>query len=252
MKPRRRATSTSPSAVRGDTSVAEENIFDWGAIPPEEAFLKEANLYLNIVPQTGKEALTFWKSSRAAIVMGKGRKAEDDVNIGPADADGIPIYVRPSGGGTVFLPGARDEAGRVLCVAKVLPVKGSDLKSHPIRQLFRTGLKVVVDALKSMGMAADFTGISDIAVEGKKIAGCAQARKRNAVMVHSSILISAPVDEIERYLKYPKDEPDYRNGRNHGEFLTDVVSETGLNQQKAEAELVERIRMLFLGSVSEG
>ena len=73
MKPGRRATSTSPSAVRGDTSVAGGNVFDWGVVPPEEAFFKEANLYLNVVPQTGKEALAFWKSSRAAIVMGKGR-----------------------------------------------------------------------------------------------------------------------------------------------------------------------------------
>jgi lipoate-protein ligase A len=240
------------SAARDDIGVAGGNIFDWGAIPPEEAFFKEANLYLNVVPQTGKEALAFWKSSRPAIVMGKGRKAEEDVNVGPAEADGIPIYVRPSGGGTVFLPGARDETGRVLCVTKVLPVQGSDLKGHPIRQLFRTGLKIVVDALESMGVAVKFLGISDIAVGGKKLAGCAQARKRNAVMVHSSILISAPIDEIERYLKHPTDEPDYRRSRSHREFITDVVGETGLTEEKAEAELVERIRMLFLGSISEG
>jgi lipoate-protein ligase A len=71
-------------------------------------------------------------------------------------------------------------------------------------------------------------------------------------MVHSSILISAPIDEIERYLKHPTDEPDYRRSRSHREFITDVVGETGLTEEKAEAELVERIRMLFLGSISEG
>lgn len=65
-------------------------------------------------------------------------------------------------------------------------------------------------------------GISDIAIDGKKISGSAIYRKKDVLLYHAVINIGEPATTFERYLKHPTKEPDYRNGRRHSDFVTSL------------------------------
>ena len=74
-----------------------------------------------------------------------------------------------------------------------------------------------------------------------------------AVLVHACVLVRTPVEDINRYIRHPEDEPEYRAGRRHRDFLTDVCSLTGLSVGKAESELAARVSACFSESmVREG
>ena len=67
-----------------------------------------------------------------------------------------------------------------------------------------------------------FRGISDLAIDGLKISGNAQCRKRRALLFHGTVLYGMHISVITRYLKEPKRQPDYRTDRPHGMFLRTI------------------------------
>jgi lipoate-protein ligase A len=68
----------------------------------------------------------------------------------------------------------------------------------------------------------DFVGTSDLAIDGRKISGNAQRRKRNALLFHGTILYAMQATLIARYLKQPARQPEYREDRPHGAFLRTI------------------------------
>jgi lipoate-protein ligase A len=67
-----------------------------------------------------------------------------------------------------------------------------------------------------------FLGTSDLAIDGRKISGNAQRRKRNALLFHGTILYAMQGTLIARYLKQPARQPEYREDRPHGAFLRTI------------------------------
>lgn len=160
----------------------------------------------------GHPVLRFWESDRPFVVLGPACNPADDVHAAACEQDGVPVLRRASGGGTVLQgPGC-------LSYAFVLPQT-----LHPnlanIRATNRFILERISNALHRWHPAVAFRGISDLAIEGLKISGNAQRRKRNALLFHGTLLYGMPVDCIARYLKHPKRQPDYREDRQHSAFL---------------------------------
>jgi lipoate-protein ligase A len=80
--------------------------------------------------------------------------------------------------------------------------------------------------LENIGVQhVNYRGISDVAINSRKILGSSIYRKRKAVFYHAVLNISEPVETIERYIKHPTKEPDYRKGRSHKEFVTSLYNE---------------------------
>lgn len=182
--------------------------------------------------QRGAPGWRFWEPSAPAVVVGTGSRVARDVHVEHARADGVPIVRRISGGGSVL------QAPGVLNFTAVLPVLEDDLGSQSIRQCFLHVLGAVIEALNELGLTAAFEPPSDLASGGRKIAGNAQARKRRAYLVHGAILVNADVSRFDRYLRHPPDEPAYRQGRPHADFVT-TLSELGV--EISPGELARRI-----------
>jgi lipoate-protein ligase A len=128
----------------------------------------------------------------AAVTFGRGQKA-------PAPFAGVSVVPRLSGGGLV--PHGADFT---YCVVRERR-RGLDN--------YEDVVAAVAAALREMGVAAsvwrgnhigptDFCFASlaayDIHVAGRKIAGCAQRRFRDAVLHHGSIAAAAPAGELGR------------------------------------------------------
>jgi lipoate-protein ligase A len=179
---------------------------------PEENLALDDALLDELDERGGDPVLRFWESACYFVVLGPSCRLLDDVDTAACDQDGIGIWRRSSGGGTVLQgPGC-------LSYALVLP-----LTLHPglkdIRTTNRFILERMARALNRWEPAISYRGISDLAINGMKVSGNAQRRKRNALLFHGTILHAMQADLIARYLKQPARQPDYREGRPHGTFL---------------------------------
>jgi lipoate---protein ligase len=159
------------------------------------------------------EVLRFWESPTHFVVVGYGNKVACEVDVAACRADGIPILRRCSGGGTVLQgPG---------CVnySLVLRIDGR----HELESITSTNCYIMkrnAAALsKILGKTVSAEGFTDLAVEGQKFSGNAQRRKRTHLLFHGTFLLDFDLALIERYLRAPSREPDYRQGRKHTDFL---------------------------------
>jgi lipoate-protein ligase A len=98
----------------------------------------------------------------------------------------------------------------------------SDLQS--IHGSYKFILEKIVFALRDLGVDAQFRPICDLVIGTgeKKFSGNAQRRGRDFILHHGTILYSFDLSLISRYLKVPKKMPDYRAGRAHTDFVTNI------------------------------
>jgi lipoate-protein ligase A len=161
------------------------------------------------------EVLRFWEAERSFIVLGKTSKLEEDVNIDAARKDDIEIVRRISGGGTVLQgPGS-------LNYSFVFSYERNSLFKD-IRKSYEIILNKICNSLKKLNIEATFEPTSDIAFCSRKFSGNAQSRRRKYMLHHGTILYGFALEIIENYLKMPKDQPLYRKGRSHRDFLINI------------------------------
>jgi len=161
------------------------------------------------------ETLRFWESPDFFIVLGRVSKPELDVNTDAADRDDVKIIKRRSGGGTVLQgPGCLNYS-LILSLEKRPEIRD-------IKRSYEFIIGKICGAFNSAGVKAEFQPLSDMALSGRKFSGSAQWRRKNFMLHHGTILYNFPIEKMERYLKMPPDEPPYRKGRSHTEFLTNL------------------------------
>lgn len=183
-------------------------------LPVENIALDEV-LLEELDERGGNPVLRFWESDRLFVVLGRSSRVTDDVDLAACHKDGLPILRRASGGGTVLQgPGC-------LSYALVLP-----LDWHPdlanIRATNRLILERMATALRRWEPTTAFQGISDLAINNRKISGNAQRRTGKSLLFHGTILHDMGADLIARYLKHPSRQPEYRSDRPHQAFLRTI------------------------------
>lgn len=165
----------------------------------------------------GGETLRFWEAEDFFIVLGRISKLEEDVKLEEVKRDGIEILRRISAGGTVLQgPGC-------LNFSLILSYEKKPILKD-IRKSYEYILSGICRALEKINIEAKFKPISDLTLGGRKFSGNAQARRKKFMLHHGTILYNFPMEMMERYLRLPKNEPLYRNGRRHSDFLTNINS----------------------------
>ncbi len=184
------------------------------ATAAENLALDEA-LLLAAEEADGGPVLRLWEQPTHAVVLGAGGSVALDVNLPACQADGVPILRRASGGGTVLLgPGC-------LCFSLVLGYDHAPgLNEIPASNRYVLGR--ILQALRGLVPDARLEGTSDLAVNGRKFSGNAQQRKRRYLLHHGTLLCGFDLGRMARYLNRPEREPDYRRGRVHDEFVTNL------------------------------
>jgi lipoate-protein ligase A len=179
---------------------------------PAENLALEEVLLEDLHQRGGTPILRFWESPQYFVVLGLGCSLADDVYQENCAADGVPILRRASGGGTVLQgPGC-------LSYALLLP-NDLDPQLAGIHGTNAFVLERIAAALRPWQPHVAYRGISDLAIDGLKISGNAQRRKRNALLFHGTLLYGMQAEVIARYLRQPKRQPEYRENRPHEAFL---------------------------------
>jgi len=180
---------------------------------------------------TAQSELMVWQPEYPVIVLGQSNTAEKSVLLEKALRDGIPVMQRPSGGEAVLL------SPKMLIVSLIL--KGKNLPKSS--ELFQRVNDLLISAFDATNLPnVTYRGISDLAINDKKILGSSIYRKPETLFYHAVINYSEAPEIIASYLKHPGREPDYRVGRDHAEFVTTLVNE-GL--KLSLPELMELLRL---------
>lgn len=154
-----------------------------------------------------------WIPEQTYIVLGASNNHSDAVIAENVIRDGIPVLKRKSGGQTVMLT-----PNNVVVSAVVT----DDRMSRPL-DVFQDFNKLIVRVIEKCGMnGLSARGISDLAINEKKILGSSIYRRKNKLLYHAVINFGEPASTFEKYLKHPSKEPDYRNGRSHSDFVTSL------------------------------
>lgn len=174
-------------------------------------------------PNDGLE-LEVFRPEFTQVVMGASGKYAEEVHAEALIADGVPLYKRKGGGGTVVL------SPHTIVVTLHAQV------DHRFRNLayfkaINAAMARVFYQWKPHPYAT--RGISDIAVDGRKIVGTSIFRRRNYVLYQASILVELDIESISGLLQHPPKEPDYRSGRDHRAFLT-CLRNLGIDQSYAQ------------------
>ena len=160
--------------------------------------------------------LRFWESPTPFVVLGYANKVREEVNVEECRVRGVPILRRCSGGGTVLQgPGC-------LNYSVILRIDDAP-ELHSITGANRFVMERNRVALASLtGQAVTIEGHTDLAVAGLKFSGNAQRRKRDWLLFHGTFLLNFDVALIEKLLLPPRRQPEYRGGRSHLKFVTQL------------------------------
>lgn len=180
--------------------------------PPADDLAREAWLLERAAGGDISLLVTSWHGP--VVVLGYAQKAEE-VDLRWCRAEGLPVLRRVSGGTGVIHRGD-------LGVGLVLPT------DHPwaggVVGLYRKFLDVLGPALQSLGSRVSrleqaarasrvrspvcfLDQLSDtLAVDGRKAVGCAQTRRRGAVLIHAAVLLGLDAVLYERVFGVPADD----------------------------------------------
>lgn len=203
---------------------------------PESKLNVNEDLFLSAL-ESGLSGFRVYEPESVKIVLGAAGKVEKELYLERVKEDGVSVQRRNGGGGTVVL-----SRGQVV-TALVKEVNEQFRNVEFMRKINQW----IVDVLELLGVKGiEHAGISDLTLNGKKILGSSLHRKKYFLFYQSSLLVSNKIRLFERYLKYPDRVPEYRAGRGHSEFCTNLALE-GYNLPVDR--IIEKIRTKLVRSI---
>jgi lipoate-protein ligase A len=182
-------------------------------MPQEEPHICPYDYDNDLIHAVQEERKPRWRVcgfSDTVVILGAGSDPHSELHSDACMEDGIPVLRRQGGGCAVVV-----DPGNVI-VSVVLPMKG--LANH--RQHFDRMSEWLLDGLKRIGYSdVHQEGISDLAIGDKKVAGSCIYSTKDFLYYSATLLVAPRIDLMERYLKHPPREPDYRRGRAHSDFI---------------------------------
>ena len=182
----------------------------------------------------GDEMLLFWEPRETFVVVGYANKVATEVNVAVCEKNGVPIFRRCSGGGTVVQMRGGLNYSLILRIEENGPTRNITSANQFIMEKNRAAIEKV---FRSQNSAARIVvrGHTDLCVGDLKFAGNSQRRRKNFLLFHGTLLLACDLRLISELLLMPSLQPDYRASRSHEEFVANL----DLPLEKVKAALVE-------------
>lgn len=145
--------------------------------------------YLMEIVKENEIYLYLWQN-KDTVVIGRNQNPWKECRCKVLESNGGKLARRLSGGGAVY-----HDLGN-LNFTFVMDKNIYDLNRQ---------LQVIIDAVKAMGINAEFSGRNDITIDGKKFSGNAYYFKKFAAYHHGTILVDTDFDKLINYLQVSKE-----------------------------------------------
>ncbi len=158
----------------------------------------------------GRARAQVYRAPWVAVVLGRGSKPELELDLDAVSREGVSVLRRAGGGCAVLL----DPGNLVVSLALRLPGLG---RSKEAFQAISTWL---IEGLAALGVPdLQQRGISDLCLGERKVGGSCIHRSKDFLYYSTTLLLRPDLQRVERLLRHPPREPDYRAGRRHREFM---------------------------------
>lgn len=133
--------------------------------------------------------LYLWRNQNT-VVIGRNQNAWKECRMAELERDGGKLARRTSGGGAVF-----HDVGNL---------NFTFITTKPLYDQTRQ-LKVILSAVRALGIEADFTGRNDLVTGGAKFSGNAFRHSAQTDMHHGTLLLDVDMDKLGKYLAPSKE-----------------------------------------------
>jgi lipoate-protein ligase A len=183
--------------------------------PEENLALDEALLDEAERSDEPLELLRVWEPPEPMVVVGTSSRVADEVRQDVCRERGMGVFRRASGGAAIVTgPGC-------LMYAVVLSYRlRPQLRMLDVAH--RTVMGTMATALARHVSDVKFQGTCDLTLDGKKFSGNSLRCRREALVYHGTLLYDFPLGLIHECLKSPPRQPEYRAGRSHETFVTNL------------------------------
>ncbi|URN83370.1 lipoate--protein ligase [Acetobacterium wieringae] len=181
---------------------------DWKETDPQKNLAFEEYVF----NQMDKDESYFllWQNDNAVIV-GKHQNTIEEINQEYIKENDIKVVRRLSGGGAVY-----HDLGN-LNFTFIVNEAGQEQFD------FQTFTRPLVEALKTLGVNAEFNSRNDLAIDGKKFSGNSQYAKRGRILHHGTILFNSNLATIQSALKVKQDKIESKGIKSVKSRVTNIV-----------------------------
>ncbi len=166
-----------------------------------------------------RPVLDIYPFGSTAAVLGRGSKPDLEIHHDECMEHDVPVLRRRGGGCAVLL-----DQGNVI-VSVVLP----DARLGNINETFEIISAWLIDGLADSGVNnVHREGICDLVTGDRKVGGACMQRKKHYVYYSCSLMFDPDIDLMEKLIRHPPREPQYRRHRGHRDFIGSIKDITGL------------------------
>lgn len=181
--------------------------------------LDEACLMAAEAGEAGQSFRT-WQLSSPAVILGRSSKVDRETDRGFCDQRDIPIFRRCSGGASVV-------GGPGCLMYSVVLAFAENPAVAKIDGAHQWVMSRIATAVQQQLPDARMQGICDLTWRNRKFSGNALRLTRGHVLYHGTILHDADLDLVAGCLDFAPRQPDYRQGRAHRTFITNIPVDPG-------------------------
>ncbi|MFT0533333.1 biotin/lipoate A/B protein ligase family protein [Castellaniella hirudinis] len=179
--------------------------------------------------------LRIWEWAAPAVVIGIFQSLKNEVDARQAQAHGIQVVRRISGGGAMFV-----EPGDTITYSLYAPL--SLIEGMSFHEAYAYMDSFVLQALAELGIKAWYQPLNDITSEGGKIGGAAQARRGGAVLHHVTMAYDMDADKMVRVLRIGREKLSDKGTASAAKRVDPLRSQTGLAREAIIQRMLETFR----------
>lgn len=179
--------------------------------------------------------LRIWAWSAPCVVLGRFQSVRNEVREAEAEASGVQLVRRVSGGGAMFI----QPEGAItwsLYAPESLVAGMSFAESYAFMDSW------VVRALRGLGLDAWYAPLNDITSAGGKIGGAAQARRNGAVLHHTTMAYQMDVPLMLRVLRIGQEKLSDKGTRSADKRVGPLRQQTELPRADIIGKLLDEFR----------
>jgi lipoate-protein ligase A len=183
--------------------------------------------------------LRIWEWASNAVIIGSYQSWSNEVDEAGAARNDVTVVRRVSGGGAMFV-----EPGNTITYSLVVPESLVDGMSFVDSYAFLDAW--CVGALRTLGIDASYLPINDIASPAGKIAGAAQKRFANGVVLHH-VTMAYDIDAAKmlEVLRIGREKLSDKGTKSAAKRVDPLRSQTGLPRTAVIDALVEHFAALY-------
>ncbi len=217
--------------------------YDWEYLAPEPLSAAEHMALDQVLTEevgAGRRGptLRFWEWNEKAVIIGSFQSLRNEVDSDEAAARGVRVLRRVSGGGAMFI-----EPGNTITYSIYAPAELVQGMSFADSYAFLDDW--TLQALHSIGIAAEYKPLNDIASPQGKIGGAAQKRLGNgAVLHHVTMAYDIDADAMLQVLRIGREKLSDKGVTSAVKRVDPIKSQSGLSRTEVIDTMVGTFREL--------